>query len=98
MATREVTVHLVIDDERIRKLVADAVDAASVDEHCWLGGYEDGGVGVNCRTCDLGGQPVAYYPGTGDNPYPEAETPTVTGIFDLYVLANKHVREHHRPA
>jgi hypothetical protein len=76
-----------------------AVTPAVVDEHCRLVGDEDCGVGVACGTCDLGGQPIAYYhPGISENPYPEVETPTATGIFHLYLLAAKHVREHHRPA
>lgn len=95
MASKEVTVRLVIDDERIRKLFASAVDAAGVDEHCRLQGDEDCGVGVQCRTCDTGGQPIAWYNRYEDNPYPEVETPTAKGIFELYLLANKHVREHH---
>src|SRR5881396_1555535 len=95
MAAREVTVKLVIDDERVRRLVAHTLDAASVDEHCRLSGDEDCGVGVECRTCDTGGQPIAYYEGISPNPYPEAETPTARGFFDLYLLATRHVRDHH---
>jgi hypothetical protein len=95
MAAKEVVVRLELDDD-LRKAISNAVSARAVDEHCWLSGDEDGGVDVQCRTCDLGGKPVAYYPGISGNPYPDV--PTATGIFELYVLANKHVREHHRPA
>jgi hypothetical protein len=49
-----------------------AVTPAVVDEHCHLVGDEDCGVGVACRTCDLGGQPIAYHPGISENPYPES--------------------------
>ena len=95
MAIREATVRLVLDDERIAQAIGAVLDAAEVDVHCRLVGDEDCGVGIECRTCDLGGQPIAYHPGLDVNPYPEAEVPTATGIFHLYLLANKHVRDHH---
>lgn len=95
MATKQATVKLVIDDDRVRQMVATVMDSATVDAHCRMQGDEDGGVGVQCRTCDLGGRPVVYYPGYGSNPYPEAEVPTATGILHLYLLANAHVHQHH---
>jgi hypothetical protein len=88
MASREVTIRLVIDDERLRQMIAAELDARRVDEHCRLSGDEDCGVGVTCRTCDLGGKPVAYYPGISD-------VPTATGILHLYLLAQEHVRAQH---
>jgi hypothetical protein len=83
MVSREAVAHRFLDDSR------------TVDLHCWLQGDEDGGVGVQCRTCDRGGMPVVYYPGWGTSPYPEAEVPTATGVLHLYLLANAHVQQHH---
>jgi hypothetical protein len=61
-----------------------------------LVGDEDCGVGVNCRLCDTGGRPVAWYDGYGvANPYPDGEVPTAHTITELVALGNGHLRDVH---
>jgi len=55
-----------------------------LDKHCVLTGDEDGGVGIECRLCDAGGQPVAYY--GWDNPY--HKVPEVTHVREIGALIN----------
>lgn len=86
MATREVKVNLVATLPPA--LVED------VDVHVWLQGDEDGGVGAQCRTCDRGGEAVAWY--GLPNPYDEDRVPTALTIYGLYMLALQHVRQVHR--
>lgn len=69
----------------------------SFDDFFWLVGDEDCGVGINCRVCDRGGAPVAYYAGISQ-PYPTAAAPDVVPtdtVAGLFATAVSHAREVH---
>jgi hypothetical protein len=65
-----------------------------IDDAFTLDGDEDGGVGIVCRLCDLGGQPIAYL--GYSNPYatvPDVEyAPTITALLDA---ATRHLSDRH---
>lgn len=70
---------------------------ATLDELFRLVGDEDCGVGINCRLCDRGGAPVAYYAGL-DQPYPTALAPDVVPVSTigaLLIAALDHRSDHH---
>lgn len=71
------------------------MNIAAIDARFWLCGDEDGGVGLQCRACDRGGRPIAYYDRDdsfyGDDP----EVENVTTIFGLLAAANYHERTVH---
>ena len=73
------------------------VNIAALDARFWLSGDDEGNVGLRCRTCETGGQPIAYYdrfdprPLYRDNPAVE----NVTTIFDLLAAAGRHERTAH---
>lgn len=64
---------------------------AVVDEHYTLSGDEDGGVGIECKLCDLGGQPIAYL--GWSNPY--AAVPEVKDVRSISELLTAAVEHHH---
>jgi len=69
---------------------------ASFDDHLLLMGDEDGGVGINCRTCDRGGAPIAYYepyPG-GPASYVGTDVVIVDSIEDLIAAGRAHAAGH----
>ncbi len=63
-----------------------------IDSVFYLMGDEDGGVGLQCRLCDLGGRPVTYY---GHDPYPSPEVVSVTTITDFLSAGVAHVVDQH---
>jgi hypothetical protein len=66
-----------------------------LDELLYLQGDEECDVSVQCRECDKGGEPVAFYTRFGRNPYPEDRVPTAGTIDELYRLMNRHVVDLH---
>jgi hypothetical protein len=70
----------------------------TLDELFRLVGDEDCGVGINCRVCDLGGAPIAYYDGGLGQPYPTAQAPDVVPVDTIEALlsaALDHRTTHH---
>lgn len=68
----------------------------TLDELFRLVGDEDCGVGINCRICDRGGAPIAYYAGL-DQPYPTelaSDVVPVDTIAALISAAEKHAAVH----
>lgn len=66
-----------------------------MDERLWLQGDEDCGVGLQCRTCDRGGAPIAYHLG-GGNGYPEdSDVVNVDSITALFDAGRQHLVERH---
>jgi hypothetical protein len=70
------------------------MDALRLDEHLWLSGDEDCGVGINCRICDRGGAPVAYYEGISTGVYAGADVETVSTISALISAGERHLAQH----
>jgi len=68
----------------------------SLDELFRLVGDEDCGVGIDCRACDRGGAPIAYYAGL-DQPYPTDAAPDVIPVDTIDALlaaAAEHAAAH----
>lgn len=67
----------------------------ALDEHLWLCGDEDGGVGINCRICDRGGAPVAYYEPYPMRPsYEGTDVERVSTIIALVSAGRRHLEQH----
>lgn len=67
---------------------------SDLDKYCTLAGDEDTGVGIECRLCDSGGQPVAYY--GWDNAYSKVpEVLHVRTVSGLVGAAVQHLRAVH---
>lgn len=70
---------------------------ATFDELFRLSGDEDCGVGLDCRVCDRGGAPIAYYAGL-DQPYPTGRAPDVVPVDTIAGLLSvgiAHQATHH---
>lgn len=68
---------------------------AAIDRRYRLVGDADLGVGLDCRDCDRGGKPVAYYPGLRPAYAGDTGVENVTTIFGLLVAADRHTRTVH---
>lgn len=69
---------------------------AYLDERLWLMGYEDCSVGLDCRICDRGGLPIAYYAPYSGSPYGEgADVVNVTTIAALLDAGVRHLADRH---
>lgn len=68
---------------------------ATLDEAYWLSGDEDTGVGLQCRLCDRGGLPVAYYLGIS-SPYGDrCDVVSVDTIAALLDAGRQHLTDVH---
>lgn len=73
------------------------LDTKRYDEFFRLVGDEDCGVGLDCRLCDRGGAPIAYYPGISQ-PYPTTVAPDVIPadtISALFEAGQQHLWDRH---
>ena len=72
-------------------------ELAYLNASLWLQGDEDGGVGMNCRRCDLGGEPIAYYEPypNGRPPYEGTDVKPVTTISALIFAGQYHLARQH---
>jgi hypothetical protein len=68
---------------------------ATLDEAYWLSGDEDTGVGLQCRLCDRGGLPVAYYCGISTAYEDRADVASVNTIAALLDAGRRHLAEQH---
>jgi len=59
-----------------------------------MGGSEDIGVGLHCRTCDLGGAPVAYYVVLADIYDDRPDVVSVGTIAGLLQAGTDHLARH----
>jgi hypothetical protein len=69
-----------------------------LDRSFRLVGDEDCGVGIDCKVCDRGGAPIAYYGGLCQ-PYPTELAPDVIPVDTIEALlsaALHHQSTHHR--
>jgi hypothetical protein len=64
-----------------------------LDEVMSLVGDEDCGVGINCRICDRGGAPVAYYAGISPA-YLDTDVVLVDTIAALIAAGQSHTAIH----
>jgi hypothetical protein len=69
------------------------IGADRIDALFTLTGDEDTGVGLRCRLCDDGGQPLAYY--TAGAAYPDPDVVTVTSILQLLAAGADHLSRRH---
>jgi hypothetical protein len=60
-----------------------------------LVGDEDCGVGLDCRDCDRGGKPIAYYGGITPAYPGDAEVVQCDSISGLLIAAHEHRRLTH---
>jgi hypothetical protein len=70
----------------------------SLDELFRLVGDYDCGVSIDCRVCDRGGAPIAYYDAGLGQPYPNAQAPDVVPVSTIEALlsaALDHRTAHH---
>lgn len=70
----------------------------TLDDSFRLVGDEDCGVGLDCRTCDRGGAPIAYYDAGLGQPYPTKLAPDVVPVDTIDALLDagqQHLRTHH---
>jgi hypothetical protein len=72
-----------------------AIDVVKLDGLFRLSGDEDCGVGLDCRECDRGGAPVAYYLGISDAYANDADVEVVETIAGLTAAAEWHAHEVH---
>lgn len=68
---------------------------ADLDDTFRLSGDEDCGVGLDCRLCDRGGAPIAYYVGIDDSAYEGTDVIVVRTIADLLGAGEQHRNERH---
>lgn len=66
----------------------------NLDELFWLAGDEECGVGINCRVCDRGGAPIAYYTHPSDRVYQGTDVKVVHTIAALISAAEEHAADH----
>lgn len=72
------------------------VNSERYDETLRLVGDEETGVGLDCRLCDRGGAPVAYYPPhPGDCAYEGTDVQAVQSITALIEAGQQHLGERH---
>lgn len=64
-----------------------------LDEVMSLAGDEDCGVGMNCRICDRGGAPIAYYAGISPA-YLDTDVVLVDTITALIDAGQRHAATH----
>lgn len=67
---------------------------ASLDDVMRLSGDEDCGVGIDCRVCDRGGAPIAYYTGIDDRTYEGTDVEIVHTITALIEAGQRHADTH----
>jgi hypothetical protein len=67
----------------------------TIDDLLTLSGDEDTGVGINCRRCDRGGLPIAYYIGIDDTPYADTDVFVTKSMIELIGAGINHVINAH---
>lgn len=67
---------------------------AHLDDVMRLVGDEDCGVGINCRVCDRGGAPIAYYTSPDDLAYQGTDVERVHTIAALVEAGQRHAAAH----
>jgi hypothetical protein len=65
-----------------------------LDEQLYLQGDEDAGVGIQCRVCDRGGAPVAYYTYPDGQAYEGTDVQVVHTITALFNAGLRHAAVH----
>ena len=70
-------------------------EAKRYDEVMRLVGDEDCGVGLDCRLCDRGGAPIAYYVGIDDRAYEGTDVVIVHTVTALIDVGQRHLWERH---
>lgn len=70
------------------------LSVAGLDDVMRLVGDEDCGVGVDCRVCDRGGAPIAYYAGIDDRAYEGTDVEVVHTITALIEAGQHHAASH----
>lgn len=66
---------------------------ATLDDVMRLVGDEDCGVGIDCRICDRGGAPIAYYAGISPA-WLSTDVIVVDTITDLIEAGTHHAKSH----
>lgn len=67
-----------------------------LDDWLYLMGDEGCGIGLQCRQCDRGGLPIAYYMYPEDRTYAAADDVRVVhAIYDLISEGLTHVSANH---
>jgi hypothetical protein len=66
-----------------------------LDQVLRLSGDEDCGVGLDCRLCDRGGAPIAYYSWPGDRTYEGTDVVRVQTITALLSAGREHLHLRH---
>ncbi len=67
---------------------------SALDQVCYLQGDEDSGVGINCRICDRGGAPIAYYTHPDDRTWNGTDVQVVFTIAELIEAGDRHKLQH----
>jgi hypothetical protein len=65
------------------------------DQAFRVAGDEDGGVGLDCRLCDRGGAPIAYYSWPDDRTYEGTDVVRVSTISALLDAGQQHLAQRH---